>query len=155
LQHWPQPRGRAGQRYPRLRLRILPVPIRGRRRQAWRRVLYASLSRASACRDAGALQGPRLRPLLRLGWHVCAVRTLRGRAPGAPRRHLDLGQERNYTTWRLCRMTLAVRGIDADIKWNNEGSFHKDEFRDERFDFILANPPFNVSDWGGERLRED
>jgi len=65
------------------------------------------------------------------------------------------GQESNYTTWRLCRMNLAVRGIDADIKWNNEGSFHKDEFRDEKFDFILANPPFNVSDWGGERLRED
>lgn len=65
------------------------------------------------------------------------------------------GQESNYTTWRLCRMNLAVRGIDADIKWNNEGSFQKDEFRDEKFDFILANPPFNVSDWGGERLRED
>lgn len=65
------------------------------------------------------------------------------------------GQESNYTTWRLCRMNLAVRGIDADIKWNNEGSFHKDEFRDEKFDFVLANPPFNVSDWGGERLRED
>ena len=65
------------------------------------------------------------------------------------------GQESNYTTWRLCRMNLAVRGIDADIKWNNEGSFHKDEFRDEKFDYILANPPFNVSDWGGERLRED
>ncbi len=65
------------------------------------------------------------------------------------------GQESNYTTWRLCRMNLAVRGIDADIKWNNEGSFHKDEFRDEKFDYILANPPFNISDWGGERLRED
>ena len=65
------------------------------------------------------------------------------------------GQESNNTTWRLCRMNLAVRGIDADIKLNNEGSFHKDEFRDEKFDFILANPPFNVSDWGGERLRED
>jgi len=65
------------------------------------------------------------------------------------------GQESNNTTWRLCRMNLAVRGIDADIKWNNEGSFLKNEFRDEKFDFILANPPFNVSDWGGERLRED
>ena len=65
------------------------------------------------------------------------------------------GQESNNTTWRLCRMNLAVRGIDADIKWNNEGSFLKDEFRDEKFDFILANPPFNVSDWGGDRLRED
>jgi type I restriction enzyme M protein len=65
------------------------------------------------------------------------------------------GQESNYTTWRLCKMNLAVRGIDADIRWNNEGSFHRDELKDRRFDFILANPPFNVSDWGGERLRED
>jgi type I restriction enzyme M protein len=66
------------------------------------------------------------------------------------------GQESNYTTWRLAKMNLAVRGIDASgIAWNNEGSFHKDEWRDKRFDFILANPPFNVSDWGGERLRED
>jgi len=65
------------------------------------------------------------------------------------------GQESNYTTWRLCKMNLAVRGIDADIRWNSEGSFHKDELRDLRADFILANPPFNISDWGGERLRED
>jgi type I restriction enzyme M protein len=65
------------------------------------------------------------------------------------------GQESNYTTWRLARMNLAVRGIDADIRWNNEGSFHKDELRDLRFDHILANPPFNISDWGGERLRDD
>jgi type I restriction enzyme M protein len=65
------------------------------------------------------------------------------------------GQESNYTTWRLCKMNLAVRGIDADIKWNSEGSFHKDELRDLKADFILANPPFNISDWGGERLRED
>jgi type I restriction enzyme M protein len=65
------------------------------------------------------------------------------------------GQESNYTTWRLAKMNLAVRGIDADIRWNNEGSFHKDELKDLRFDVILANPPFNISDWGGERLRED
>ncbi|GAA4473870.1 type I restriction-modification system subunit M [Gluconacetobacter asukensis] len=65
------------------------------------------------------------------------------------------GQESNYTTWRLCKMNLAVRGIDADIKWNSDGSFHKDELRDLKADFILANPPFNISDWGGERLRED
>src|SRR5260370_35419310 len=52
-------------------------------------------------------------------------------------------------------MNLAVRAIDADIRWNNEGSFHKDELKDLRFDYILANPPFNVSDWGGDRLRED
>lgn len=66
------------------------------------------------------------------------------------------GQESNYTTWRLAKMNLAVRGIDASgIAWNNEGSFHKDEWRDKKFDFILANPPFNISDWGGDRLRED
>ncbi len=65
------------------------------------------------------------------------------------------GQESNYTTWRLCKMNLAVRGIDSDIKWNSEGSFHKDELRDLKADFILANPPFNISDWGGDRLRED
>ena len=65
------------------------------------------------------------------------------------------GQESNYTTWRLAKMNLAVRGIDADIRWNNEGSFHKDELQDLRADFILANPPFNISDWGGDRLRED
>jgi type I restriction enzyme M protein len=65
------------------------------------------------------------------------------------------GQESNYTTWRLCKMNLAVRGIDADIKWNSEGSFHKDELRDLKADFVLANPPFNISDWGGDRLREN
>jgi type I restriction enzyme M protein len=65
------------------------------------------------------------------------------------------GQESNYTTWRLCKMNLAVRGIDADIRWNNEGSFHRDELQDIKADYILANPPFNISDWGGVRLRED
>lgn len=66
------------------------------------------------------------------------------------------GQESNYTTWRLCKMNLAVRGIDSSgIAWNNEGSFLKDEHRDLRADFILANPPFNISDWGAERVAED
>jgi type I restriction enzyme M protein len=65
------------------------------------------------------------------------------------------GQESNYTTWRLAKMNLAVRGIDSDIRWNNEGSFHKNELRDLKADYILANPPFNISDWGGDRLRED
>lgn len=65
------------------------------------------------------------------------------------------GQEMNNTTWKLAKMNMAVRGIDVDIRWNNEGSFHKDEFKDLKADFILANPPFNISDWGGDRLRED
>jgi type I restriction enzyme M protein len=65
------------------------------------------------------------------------------------------GQEVVHTTWKLAKMNLAVRGIDADIRWNNEGSFHKDELPDLRADFVIANPPFNISDWGGERLKED
>ncbi len=65
------------------------------------------------------------------------------------------GQESNYTTWRLAKMNLAVRGIDSDIRWNNDGSFHKDELRDLKADVVLANPPFNISDWGGDRLRDD
>ena len=66
------------------------------------------------------------------------------------------GQESNQTTWRLCRMNLAIRGIDASqVKWNNEGSFLNDAHPDLRADYIIANPPFNVSDWGGEQLRKD
>ena len=65
------------------------------------------------------------------------------------------GQEINHTTYRLAKMNLAVQGIDAEIAWNNEGSFHRGAFPDLKADFILANPPFNVSDWRGERLRDD
>ncbi len=65
------------------------------------------------------------------------------------------GQESNPTTWKLCKMNLAIRGIDNDVRWNNEGSFLNDEHKDLRSDFILANPPFNSSDWSGELLRED
>ena len=65
------------------------------------------------------------------------------------------GQERNHTTWKLAKMNLAVRGIDADIGWNNEGSFIRDEFPTLKFDYCLANPPFNVSDWWRESLAED
>ncbi|MGX9706828.1 class I SAM-dependent DNA methyltransferase [Laceyella tengchongensis] len=65
------------------------------------------------------------------------------------------GQESNPTTWRLCKMNLAIRGID-----NNLGEYHADTFHDDlhknlKADYILANPPFNISDWGGERLTED
>ena len=63
------------------------------------------------------------------------------------------GQESNYTTWRLARMNLAIRGIEGQIAHGD--SFHGDRHPDLRADFILANPPFNVSDWGGERLTDD
>jgi len=66
------------------------------------------------------------------------------------------GQESNQTTWRLAKMNLAIRGIDASqVKWNNEGSFLNDAHKDLKADFIIANPPFNVSDWSGELLRND
>ena len=63
------------------------------------------------------------------------------------------GQESNYTTWRLAKMNLAIRGIDGLIEQGD--SFHDDRHPDLKADYILANPPFNVSDWGGERLRDD
>lgn len=65
------------------------------------------------------------------------------------------GQESNPTTWRLCKMNLAIRGIEGNIGAHNADTFHNDLHKDLKVDFILANPPFNVSDWGGERLRDD
>lgn len=57
------------------------------------------------------------------------------------------GQERNHTTWKLAKMNMAVRRIYAEIAWNNEGSFIRDAFPTMKFDFIMANPLFNISDW--------
>ena len=65
------------------------------------------------------------------------------------------GQESNPTTWRLARMNLAIRGIDANLGQAWADSFHADAHKDLKADFILANPPFNMSDWGGDRLRAD
>lgn len=65
------------------------------------------------------------------------------------------GQESNHTTWRLCKMNLAIRGIEGNIGHNNADTFFKDLHADLKADFILANPPFNISDWGGENLKED
>jgi type I restriction enzyme M protein len=66
------------------------------------------------------------------------------------------GQESNQTTWRLAKMNLAIRGIDSSqVKWNNEGSFLKDAHKDLKADFVIANPPFNDSDWSGDLLRND
>lgn len=65
------------------------------------------------------------------------------------------GQESNSTTWKLAKMNLAIRGIDNNLGPEHADSFHRDLHKDLRADYILANPPFNSSDWGGERLRED
>ncbi len=119
-----------------------------------RPVLHAALRRARAGRDARALQGPRLRPLLRLGRHVRAVREVRrgARRPASATSRI-YGQESNHTTWRLAKMNLAIRGIDAHIAHGD--TFHNDQHPDLKADFVLANPPFNVSDWRGELLRDD
>jgi len=65
------------------------------------------------------------------------------------------GQESNPTTWRLCKMNLAIRRIDADLGPHHADTFHNDLHKDLKADYILANPPFNMSDWGGERLTDD
>ncbi|MFD1032931.1 class I SAM-dependent DNA methyltransferase [Metaplanococcus flavidus] len=65
------------------------------------------------------------------------------------------GQESNPTTWKLAKMNLAIRGIDGNIGDHNADTFHNDLHKGLKADYILANPPFNISDWGGEKLRED
>ena len=66
------------------------------------------------------------------------------------------GQESNQTTWRLAKMNLSIRGIDSSqVTWNNEGSFLNDGHKDLKADYVIANPPFNDSDWSGELLKSD
>jgi len=65
------------------------------------------------------------------------------------------GQESNATTWKLAKMNLAIRGIDPNLGLQQADSFSNDLHKDLRADFLLANPPFNMSDWGGERLKDD
>ncbi len=93
------------------------------------------------------------------GMFVQSVEFIRAHATGngnGGRARADIsiyGQESNYTTWRLAKMNLAIRGIEGQIAHGD--TFHNDRFPDLKADYILANPPFNVSDWGGERLRDD
>ena len=65
------------------------------------------------------------------------------------------GQESNPTTWKLAKMNLAIRGIEANLGNRPADTFHNDLHPDLRADYIVANPPFNISDWGGDRLRDD
>ncbi|HET7435844.1 MAG TPA: class I SAM-dependent DNA methyltransferase [Thermoanaerobaculia bacterium] len=65
------------------------------------------------------------------------------------------GQESNHTTWRLAKMNLAIRHIDANLGPANSDTFHNDLHKDLKADYVLANPPFNDSDWGGEKLKTD
>lgn len=65
------------------------------------------------------------------------------------------GQESNPTTWKLAKMNLAIRQLEANLGKHNADSFHDDQHKTLKANYILANPPFNVSDWGGERLQGD
>lgn len=65
------------------------------------------------------------------------------------------GQESNPTTWRLAAMNLAIRGFAADLGKEPADTFARDQFPDLKFDYIMANPPFNISDWGGEKYESD
>lgn len=65
------------------------------------------------------------------------------------------GQESNPTTWKMAMMNLAIRGIDADLGSFNADTFFNNIHKDKRFDYVMANPPFNLSDWGGDQLAED
>ena len=93
------------------------------------------------------------------GMFVQSAEFIRSHATGngnGGKAHADIsiyGQESNHTTWRLAKMNLAIRGIDGQIAHGD--SFHNDRHPDLKADYILANPPFNISDWGGERLRDD
>ena len=93
------------------------------------------------------------------GMFVQSVEFIRAHASGngnGGRARSDIsiyGQESNYTTWRLAKMNLAIRGIEGQIAHGD--SFHNDRHPDLKADFILANPPFNISDWGGEQFADD
>lgn len=65
------------------------------------------------------------------------------------------GQEFTATTWRLCKMNLAIRGIDGNLGERDADTFTNDQHKNLRADYILANPPFNIKDWGGDKLKED
>lgn len=68
---------------------------------------------------------------------------------------LSYGQELNSTAWKLCKMNLAIRGLDANIGHHHEDTFHNDLHKTLKAGYILANPPFDICDWGGEQLADD
>ena len=77
-------------------------------------------------------------------------------AHGGQRHNLTLyGQELNSNTWRRCKMNLAIRGLEGKLGPQWADTFDKDLHPDLKADYILANPPFNISDWGGDKLQDD
>ena len=124
-------------------LRVLSRRICRSGRQAWRRVLYAPLGCCGFwLRCLNPIRDSVYDPCCGSGGMFVQSEKFVEEHGGRIGDIAIYGQESNYTTWRLAKMNLAVRGIDADIRWNNEGSFHKDELPDLKAQFILANPPF-------------
>jgi len=136
-------------------VRVFSGRVRERGREAGGRVLHAAAGGAAAGRDAGAVPGAGVRPVLRVGGDVRPVREVRGGAERGARRHLGVWAGVDPTTWRLAKMNLAIRRIEANLGAHHGDTFHQDLHPDLRADYILANPPFNISDWGGERLKGD
>lgn len=65
------------------------------------------------------------------------------------------GQEANADTWKMAKMNMAIRGIDANFGEHHEDTFFRDLHSTQKFDFIMANPPFNLSNWGQDKLKND
>lgn len=65
------------------------------------------------------------------------------------------GQESNADTWKMAKINMAIRGIDANLGPHQADTFHEDLHKHQKFDFIMANPPFNLSNWGAEHLKDD
>ena len=164
-QHQGRRRGGPLQGRARPRLRILPVAVRQRRGQEGRANSYTPRCVVKLLVEMlepyrGRVYDPCCGSS---GMFVQSVEFIRayatgnnngGKAPKGAKADISIyGQESNYTTWRLAKMNLAIRGIDGQIAHGD--TFHNDRHPDLKADYILANPPFNVSDWGGERLTDD
>ena len=137
-------------------LRILPGQIRHERGAEGRGVLHAHLHRQAHRGDHRALPRPHPGSRLRLGRHVRAERPLRASATGRtpPTRSRSSVRRRIAETVRLCRMNLAVHGLSADIRQAN--TYYEDLHSSPgRFDFVMANPPFNVNKVDKERIKDD
>ena len=89
------------------------------------------------------------------GMFVQSARFIKEHAGNLTRDVSIYGQDANPETWKLCKMNLAIRGIEADLGASNADTFHKDQHPTLKADFILANPPFNLDRWGADKLLDD
>jgi len=120
-----------------------------------RPVLHAPLSSRAPRRDARTLQGQGLRSMLRIGGMFVQSEKFVAEHRGKVADISIYGQESNLTTWRLAKMNLAIRGIDSSQVVEQRGLVPERREQDTKADFVIANPPFNDSDWSGDILRKD